>query len=108
MPLTSLKFRPGINREITSYSNEGGFFDCEKIRFYAGFPEKIGGWVKYSENTYLGTARALHNWLALDGSNYLGIGTHLKYYIEEGGVFTDITPIRKTSTNSITFSATNG
>jgi len=108
MPLTSLKFRPGINREITSYSNEGGFFDCEKVRFYAGFPEKIGGWVKQSANTYQGSARALHNWIALDGSNYMGVGTHLKYYIEEGGVFSDITPVRKTSTNSITFSATNG
>ena len=108
MPLTSLKFRPGINREITSYSNEGGYFDCEKVRFYAGFPEKIGGWVKQSENTYQGTARALHNWIALDGSNYMGVGTHLKYYIEEGGQFFDVTPVRKTSTNSITFSATNG
>ena len=108
MPLTSLKFRPGINREITSYSNEGGFFDCEKVRFYTQFPEKIGGWVKYSNNTYLGTARALHNWIALDDSNFMGIGTHLKYYIEEGGNYNDITPIRKTSTNSITFSATNG
>ena len=108
MPLTSLKFRPGINREITSYSNEGGFFDCDKVRFYAGFPEKIGGWVKQSRNTYQGTARALHNWIALDGSNYMGVGTHLKYYIEEGGQFFDITPIRKNSTNSITFSATDG
>tara|TARA_E500000318_G_scaffold12310_1_gene11266 strand:- start:300 stop:2165 length:1866 start_codon:yes stop_codon:yes gene_type:complete len=108
MPLTSLKFRPGINREITSYSNEGGFFDCDKVRFYAGFPEKIGGWVKQSDNTYQGTARALHNWIALDGSNYMGVGTHLKYYIEEGGQFFNITPTRKTSTNSITFSATDG
>tara|TARA_R100000808_G_scaffold11936_1_gene30170 strand:+ start:2696 stop:4561 length:1866 start_codon:yes stop_codon:yes gene_type:complete len=108
MPLTSLKFRPGINREITSYSNEGGYFDCEKVRFYAGFPEKLGGWVKQSSSTYQGTARALHNWLALDGSNFLGIGTHLKYYIEEGGSFFDITPTRKTSTNSITFAATDG
>ena len=108
MPLTSLKFRPGINREITSYSNEGGFFDCEKVRFYTQFPEKICGWVKYSSSTYLGTARALHNWVALDTSNFMGVGTHLKYYIEEGGSFHDVTPIRKTSTNSITFSATNG
>jgi len=108
MPLTSLKFRPGINREITSYSNEGGFFDCEKVRFYAGFPEKIGGWVKATDNTYQGTARALHNFVALDGSNFLGVGTHLKYYLEEGGNFFDITPTRKTSTNSITFSATDG
>ena len=108
MPLTSLKFKPGINREITSYSNEGGFFDCEKVRFYTPFPEKIGGWIKYSSNTYLGTARALHNYVALDGSNYMGVGTHLKYYVEESGVFTDITPIRKTSTNSVTFAASNG
>ena len=108
MPLTSLKFRPGINREITSYSNEGGFFDCEKVRFYSPFPEKIGGWVKQSSNTYLGTARALHNWIAIDGSNYMGVGTQLKYYIEEGGSFSDITPIRKTSTNSVTFSGANG
>ena len=108
MPITSLKFRPGINREITSYSNEGGFFDCEKVRFYSPFPEKIGGWVKQSDNTYEGTARALHNWIAIDGSNYMGVGSHLKYYIEEGGQFFDITPIRKTSTNSVTFSATNG
>ena len=108
MPLTSLKFKPGINREITSYSNEGGYFDCEKVRFYTAFPEKIGGWSKQSSSTYLGSARALHNWIALDGSNYMGVGTHLKYYIEEGGQFFDITPIRKNSTNSITFSATNG
>ena len=108
MPITSLKFRPGINREITSYSNEGGFFDCEKVRFYSPFPEKIGGWVKQSDNIYQGTARALHNWIAIDGSNYMGVGTQLKYYIEEGGAFSDITPIRKTSTNSVTFSATNG
>tara|TARA_Y100001937_G_C7124618_1_gene334343 strand:+ start:631 stop:2493 length:1863 start_codon:yes stop_codon:yes gene_type:complete len=108
MPLTSLKFKPGINREVTSYSNEGGYFDGEKIRFYTAFPEKIGGWTKQSSSTYLGSARALHNWIALDGSNYMGVGTHLKYYIEEGGAFTDITPIRKTSTNSITFSASDG
>jgi hypothetical protein len=108
MPITSLKFRPGINREITSYSNEGGFFDCDKVRFNSGFPEKIGGWVKQSSNTYQGTARVLHNWVALDGSNYMGVGTHLKYYIEEGGEFNDITPTRKTSTNSITFSASDG
>ena len=108
MPLTSLKFRPGINREITSYSNEGGFFDCEKVRFYSPFPEKIGGWVKQSDNTYQGTARALHNWIAIDGSNYMGVGTQLKYYIEEGGSFSDITPIRKASTNSVTFAVADG
>ena len=109
MPLTKLQFRPGINRETTSYSNEGGWFDCDKIRFNFGFPQKLGGWAKYTSSTYLGTARRLHNWIALDGSNYLGVGTHLKYYIEEGGTFNDVTPIRATtSAGDVTFSATNG
>ena len=108
MPLTKLQFKPGINREVTKYSNEGGWVDCDKIRFRFGYPEKFGGWEKLTSNTYQGTARRLHNWLALDGSNYLGVGTHLKYYIEEGGTFNDITPIRTSTTNSTTFSATNG
>ena len=108
MPLTKLQFKPGINREVTKYSNEGGWVDCDKIRFRFGYPEKFGGWEKLTSNTYQGTARRLHNWLALDGSNYLGVGTHLKYYIEEGGTFNDITPIRASTTNSTTFSATNG
>jgi len=108
MPLTKLQFKPGINREITKYSNEGGWVDCDKIRFRFGYPEKFGGWEKLTSNEYEGTARRLHNWLALDGSNFLGVGTHLKYYIEEGGTFNDITPIRASTTNSTTFSATNG
>jgi len=109
MPLTKLQFRPGINRETTSYSNEGGWFDCDKVRFYQGFPEKIGGWSKYSTASYEGTARRLHNWVALDGSDYMGIGTNLKYYIEEGGAYNDITPLRATTTaGDVTFSATDG
>ena len=109
MALTKLQFKPGINREITSYSNEGGWFDCDKIRFRFGFPEKMGGWEKYSSSTYLGSARTLHNWIALDGSNYLGVGTHLKYYIEEGTAFNDITPLRvTTAAGDVTFSATDG
>ena len=108
MPLTKLQFKPGINREITKYSNEGGWVDCDKIRFRFGYPEKFGGWEKLTSNEYEGTARRLHNWLALDGSNFLGVGTHLKYYIEEGGTFNDITPVRASTTNSTTFSATNG
>jgi hypothetical protein len=108
VPLTKLLFKPGINRDVTSYSNEGGWVDCDRVRFRLGFPEIIGGWEKYSSNTYVGTARGLFNWSALDGSNLLGLGTEVKYYIEEGQQFYDITPIRKTSTNSITFAATNG
>ncbi len=109
MPMRKLQFKPGVNQEITSYSNEGGWRDCDKIRFRFGYPEKIGGWEKYSSSTYLGSARSLHNWIALDGSNYLGVGTHLKYYIEEGQAFSDITPIRSTTgAGDATFAATNG
>ena len=78
MPLTALKFKPGINRESTSYSNEGGWFSCDKIRFRFGAAEKIGGWQSYSDNTFLGTCRALFSWVALDGTKYLGLGTNLK------------------------------
>jgi len=106
MPFTKLQFRPGINRETTSYTNEGGWFDMDKVRFRFGYPEKIGGWIKQSTTNFLGTARALHPWVALDGSNFLGVGTHLKYYINEGGGYSDITPIRTTtSAGDVTFSA---
>ena len=106
MPLTKLQFRPGINRETTSYSNEGGWFDMDKVRFRFGYPEKIGGWEKTSATYFLGTCRALHPWVALQGERYLGVGTHLKYYINEGGGYNDITPIRvTTSAGDVTFSA---
>jgi len=109
MPIQSLKFKPGVISDITSYSNEGGFVDGDKVRFRFGFPEKFGGWSKYTTNTFQGSARRLHNWVALDGSDFLGIGTELKYYIEEGQTFNDITPIRSTtSAGDVTFSATNG
>ena len=109
MPLTKLQFRPGVNRETTSYSNEGGWFDCDKVRFRFGTPEKIGGWEKLSGQSFLGTARALHPFVALDGTSYLGVGTHLKYYLEEGGGFNDITPLRvTTAAGAATFAATNG
>ena len=109
MPLTKIQFKPGIVSDVTSYTNEGGFVDGNLVRFRLGFPEKFGGWVKRTSNTYQGKARRLHNWVALDSSDYLGIGTHLKYYIEEGNTFNDITPIRvTTSAGDVTFAATNG
>ena len=108
MALQKTIFRPGIYREGTDYDNEGGWFDCNLVRFRKGRPEKFGGWSKLTTNTFLGTARALHSWVSLGGTKYLGLGTTWKYYINEGSSFYDITPIRKTSTNSITFSATNG
>ena len=110
MPLTKLQFKPGIDREATAYSNEGGWRECDKVRFRFGFPEKIGGWTRYTNSTYQGTARDLHPWVALDGSRYLGVGTHLKYYIVEGGSLFDITPIRATEnsgSSAVTFAATN-
>jgi len=84
MPLTKFQFKPGVNREVTSYCNEGGWFDMDKVRFRFGFPEKIGGWLRNSNQAFLGTCRALHPWVALDGTQYVGVGTHLKYYIFEG------------------------
>jgi len=109
MPLQKLQFRPGLNRETTSYTNEGGWFDCDMVRFRFGVPEKIGGWVATSTNTFLGSCRQLHAFVALDGSQYIGLGTHLKYYIEEGGAYNDITPIRETTAaGDVTFAATDG
>ena len=110
MPLTKLQFKAGVNRETTSYTNEGGWFDIDKVRFRFGLPEKIGGWEKFSGFSYLGTARAMHPWVALDNGRYIGIGTSLKYYInQDGGSFSDITPIRSTTAaGDVTFSASNG
>ena len=95
MPITSLKFRPGINKETTSYSNKGGWNDCDLVRFRFGYPEKLGGWEKYSLSTFLGTSRSLHAWANLEGNKYLGLGTELKFYIEESQGYNDITPLRR-------------
>jgi hypothetical protein len=109
MPLTKLQFRPGINREITSYSNEGGWFDGDKIRFRAGYAEKINGWERLGNSTFLGTCRGLHLWRTLGLDTFLGVGTHLKYYIEYGQGYYDVTPIRRTtSAGAVTFVATDG
>ena len=109
MPYAKYIFNPGINREGTDYSNEGGWYNSNLVRFRKGRPEKIGGWTKQSSNYYLGTGRALHGWVDLSGSRYLGLGTTYKYYAELGGTFNDITPIRATtSAGDVTFSAANG
>ena len=97
MPLTKLVFKPGVSREGTRYSNEGGWYDGNKIRFRMGYVERIGGWVKATSEQFLGTARELHNFVDLQSNNYLFIGTNVKAYLENGGVLTDITPIRRTS-----------
>ena len=108
MPLQKLLFKPGINREATAYANEGGWFNSNLVRFRKGLPEKIGGWAKATVNSFKSTGRALHAWVDLDGTKYLGLGATWKYYVLEGDVFNDITPIRATTTNGITFAATNG
>jgi hypothetical protein len=109
MPLTKLQFQPGINRESTSYSNEGGWYDMDKVRFRMGYPEKIGGWTKLGIKSFLGSCRALHSWKTIALNNYLGLGTSDKYYIEEGQGYYDITPIRETTAaGDVTFAASNG
>jgi hypothetical protein len=109
MPLTKLQFRPGIDRETTDYTNEGGWWDCNRIRFRDGMPETVGGWSKYSSSTFLGTCRALIGWRTLDGNQLLGVGTNLKYYLNRGGQFFDITPLRATTAaGGVTFAATTG
>ena len=109
MPLAKYILKPGINREGTDYTNEGGWFDANLIRFRKGFPEKIGGWQKITTNYVLGTGRALHGWVNLATTKFLGIGTTWKYYIESGNNFNDVTPIRETtSAGDVTFSASDG
>jgi hypothetical protein len=109
MPLTKYNFKPGIDREGTDFSNEGGWFDVNLVRFRKSFPEKIGGWIKEQISTYLGIGRALHAWVALGGTKYLGLGTTLKYYVKDGSSFYDVTPIRETTTaGDITFAAVDG
>tara|TARA_R110002072_G_scaffold6235_2_gene37217 strand:+ start:2562 stop:4430 length:1869 start_codon:yes stop_codon:yes gene_type:complete len=109
MPLEPLLFKPGINKESTSYTAEGGWFDGNLVRFKKGYAEKIGGWQKYLLVSYEGTGRKLHNWVNLGGSKLLGLGTRFKLYIQEGANFNDITPLRSTTAaGDVTFAASNG
>ena len=104
MPLQKFVFKPGINKELTAYSNEGGWFDSNLIRFRKGLPEKIGGWAKRTSSTFTSRGRALHAWTALSGTQYVGIGATQKYYILDGTSYYDITPIRlTTSAGDVTF-----
>ena len=108
MPLIKLQLKPGLNRENTRYQQESGWYECDKIRFRAGTPETIGGWQRFSSYTFLGVCRSLWNWVTLGGANLIGVGTNLKFYIQNGGLYYDITPIRATTTGTATFAATNG
>jgi hypothetical protein len=98
MPLQKILFKPGVNRENTRYTTEGGWYECDKVRFRQGNPEVIGGWEPLSLSTFLGTCRSLWNWVTLGNLNLVGVGTNLKFYIERGGAYFDVTPIRSTVT----------
>lgn len=108
MPLQKLQFRPGIIRDVPSYTNGGGWWDGNLVRFKNGFPQPVGGWQRYANVQFNGTCRDLISWVALSGANYIGIGTTTKFYVEKGGVLEDITPLRATETLTNPFAATNG
>ena len=109
MPLQKILFKPGVNRENTRYTNEGGWYESDKVRFRQGTPEKIGGWTRFATATFLGVCRSLWNWITLAGFSLIGVGTNLKFYINKGGAYFDITPLRASSTiNNNPFAATLG
>ena len=108
MPLKKLLLKSGVNRENTRYTSEGGWYECDKIRFRQGTPEKIGGWQRISSTVFQGVARSLWNWVTLGSQNLIGVGTNLKFYIENGGAYNDITPLRATVTLTNPFETTSG
>lgn len=108
MTLKKLALKPGVNRENTRYTSEGGWYECDKIRFRQGTPEKIGGWQRISNHTFLGICRSLWNWVTLGGLNLIGVGTNVKFYISSGGRYYDITPYREQVTLTDPFQTTNG
>ena len=108
MPLKKLLLKSGVNRENTRYTSEGGWYECDKIRFRQGTPEKIGGWQRISSTTFQGVCRSLWNWVTLGSQNLIGVGTNLKFYIEQGGAYNDITPLRDTVVLTNPFETTSG
>jgi hypothetical protein len=108
LAIQSVKLKPGINREGTRYTNEGGWYDGDKIRFRQGTPEKIGGWTRISASVFLGVCRSLGNWVTLGGQNLIGAGTHLKFYISNVGNYNDVTPIRATVSLTNPFTTVSG
>jgi len=98
MPLNKVQFKPGINKEITKYTNEAGWSDCDKVRFRQGYPEKIGGWTRHGGNTFTGVCRSLHQWISLAFVKYTGLGTNVKFMVETGQNYYDVTPLRTTVT----------
>jgi len=107
MALKKLVLKPGVNRENTRYTNEGGWYESDKVRFRQGTPEKIGGWARISVSTFEGICRSLWNWITLENLNLIGVGTNLKFYLELGGAYNDITPIRSVVILSNPFATIN-
>lgn len=108
MPLKKLQLKAGVNRENTRYTSEGGWYECDKVRFRQGTPEKIGGWQRISTSVFDGVCRSLWNWVTLGGQNLVGVGTNLKFYIEQGGLYYNITPIRATNALTNPFTTVSG
>ena len=108
MPLQKLQLKPGVDRENTRYTAEGGWYETDKVRFRRGMPQKIGGWVRLSSAVYLGICRSMWNWVTLQSQNLVSVGTNLKYYIERGGAYFDVTPIRSTVVLTNPFDTTSG
>ena len=108
MPLKKLVFKPGLNKENTRYTTEGGYYDCDKIRFRQGTPEKIGGWAPFSTDHYVGVCRSLWSWVTLGAVTLVGVGTNKKFYVNRGGNYYDITPIRTAEDYVDPFTATTG
>ena len=108
MPLQKLQLKPGVDRENTRYTAEGGWYETDKVRFRRGMPQKIGGWVRLSSAVYLGICRSMWNWITLQSQNLVSVGTNLKYYIERGGAYSDVTPIRSTVVLTNPFDTTSG
>ena len=102
MPFIKLQFRPGIVRDTTNYANEGGWFECDKVRFFSGFPQKIGGWAEVTSQRAAGVCRQMWNWVTSYTDNFLAVGTNVKVYIEVGGIYYNITPLRTTLTTTAT------
>lgn len=106
MPFIKLNFRPGVNRDQTNYSNEGGWFACDKIRFRSGYPQKLGGWLASTTDTIIGVCRQMFGYITSFGDNFLAVGTSKKVYMNVGSQYFDITPYREvTAAGAVTFSA---
>lgn len=109
MPFIKLQFRPGLNRDQTNYTNEGGWFACDKVRFRSGYPQKLGGWVATTTEMFIGVCRQMFGWITSFGDNFLALGTSKKVYINVGNQYYDITPLRETTAaGDVTFAASNG